>query len=162
MIRHRQRQRTRIICAEKPSRGRGAVFVWVSGVALVAYLGTAAVAGHQEWVWGFDGTALPEDGAPLSGPAMLTRASWYGPRFHGLSTASGEPFDMNNLTAAHRSLPLGSRVLVRNLENNRTVVVRINDRGPYIHGRGIDLSYGAAKVLGMVRPGVVPVEVTPF
>ena len=89
-------------------------------------------------------------------------ASWYGPDFHGLATANGETYDMNALTAAHRTLPLGTRVLVRNLGNRRTVVVEINDRGPYIHGRDIDLSYGAAQALGMVNPGVVPVEITPL
>ena len=162
MIRKRQPLRTTVVCAEKPSRGRGAAFVWVSGFALAAYLGTAVAAGHQELRWGFNDAALPEDGETASGSSMLTQASWYGSDFHGLPTASGEPFDMNNLTAAHRTLPLGSRVLVRNLKNNHTVVVRINDRGPYIHGRDIDLSLGAAQVLGMVRPGVVPVEITPL
>ena len=162
MARTRPPLRPKIVCAEKPSRGRGAAFVWISGFALAAYLGTAVAAGHQERLWGFDDAILPEDGETASGPSMVTRASWYGPDFHGLPTASGEPFDMNNLTAAHRTLPLGSRVLVRNLKNNHTVVVRINDRGPYIHGRDIDLSYGAAQVLGMVRPGVVPVEITPL
>jgi len=160
MNREKPPLRTRIVCPEKPSRGRGAAFVWVSGFALAAYLGTAVAAGHQEGLWGIDDAAIPEDaGSTLS---MVTRASWYGPDFHGLPTASGEPFDMNNLTAAHKTLPLGSRVLVRNLKNNQTVVVRINDRGPYIHGRDIDLSFGAAQVLGMVRPGVVPVEITPL
>jgi 3D (Asp-Asp-Asp) domain-containing protein len=160
MIRKRQPLRTTIVCAEKPSRGRGAAFVWVSGFALAAYLGTAVAAGHRERLWGFNDGALPEDGASVF--SVVTRASWYGPDFDGSPTASGEPFDMYSLTAAHRSLPLGSRVLVRNLKNNHTVVVRINDRGPYIHGRDIDLSYRAAQVLGMVRPGVVPVEITPF
>jgi len=89
-------------------------------------------------------------------------ASWYGGTFHGLATASGEPFDMYALTAAHPTLPLGTRVRVRNLENGRTVDVRINDRGPYKYGATIDLSYGAAEVLGMVRNGRVPVEVAPI
>ena len=69
---------------------------------------------------------------------------------------------MNALTAAHRTLPLGSRVLVHNLENDRRVVVKINDRGPYIQGRDIDLSFGAASALGMVPDGVVRVEITPL
>ncbi len=69
---------------------------------------------------------------------------------------------MNAMTAAHKTLPLGTRVLVHNLENNRKVVVEINDRGPYIAGRDIDLSYGAARSLGMVAPGVVRVKITPL
>ena len=69
---------------------------------------------------------------------------------------------MNALTAAHRTLPLGSRVLVRNLDNDRGVVVKINDRGPYIQGRDIDLSYGAARELGMVPNGLARVEITPL
>ena len=162
MSRTRPPVRTVTVHAPRPSRGRGAAFVWVSRFALAAYLGTAVAAGHQESYWGFNDAALPEDIAAASGYSMFTRASWYGPNFHGSPTASGEPFDMHSLTAAHRTLPLGSRVLVRNLKNNETVVVRINDRGPYVQGRDIDLSFGAARVLGMVRPGVVPVEITPL
>jgi rare lipoprotein A len=85
-------------------------------------------------------------------------ASWYGRFHHGLRTASGEIFDMGELTAAHRTLPLGSRLRVTNLENGRTVRVRVNDRGPYIDGRVVDLSREAARVLGMVGRGVVPVR----
>lgn len=69
---------------------------------------------------------------------------------------------MHELTAAHRTLPLGTRVLVRNLDNDRTVVVRINDRGPFVDGREIDLSYAAAQQIGMVDPGLAKVEVVPF
>lgn len=86
-------------------------------------------------------------------------ASWYGPRFHGRPTASGEPFNMYAFTAAHRILPLGTYVLVTNLENGRRVVVRINDRGPFVPGRIIDLSYAAARALGMLERGVVRVRV---
>lgn len=91
-------------------------------------------------------------------------ASWYGrgDGYHGKVTASGERFDRNRLTAAHFTLPFGTRVEVRNLKNGRKVVVRINDRFPEAtlgKGRIIDLSYRAAKELGMVRDGVVPVEV---
>jgi rare lipoprotein A len=85
-------------------------------------------------------------------------ASWYGEPHHGQPTASGEIFDMARLTAAHRTLPLGTRLRVKNLENGRTVRVRVNDRGPYIAGRVLDLSRGAARALGMVERGVVPVE----
>ena len=85
-------------------------------------------------------------------------ASWYGEYHHGLPTASGEVFDMAQLTAAHRTLPLGTRLRVTNLENGRIVRVRVNDRGPYVDGRVLDLSHGAARVLDMVERGVVPVR----
>jgi rare lipoprotein A len=92
-------------------------------------------------------------------PDVITGvASWYGPQFHGRATSSREIFDMYDLTAAHKSLPFGTFVMVTNLNNGRSVKVRINDRGPFIRGRDIDLSYAAAKVLGMVKPGVVPVR----
>lgn len=86
-------------------------------------------------------------------------ASYYGKDHHGKKTANGETFDMYKLTAAHRSLPFGSRVRVTNLANNRSVVVRINDRGPYIKGRVIDLSQAAAERLEMIEVGIVPVRV---
>ncbi len=86
-------------------------------------------------------------------------ASWYGVDFHGLATASGEIYDMHGITAAHRSLPLGTVVQVVNVRNGRQVVVEVNDRGPYKKGRIIDLSFGAAKRLGMAQPGVGVVEV---
>ncbi len=87
------------------------------------------------------------------------QASWYGQRHHGRRTASGERFDQHALTAAHRSLPFGSRVKVTHLRSQRSVVVRINDRGPYGRGRIIDLSRAAAERLGMLRSGVAPVRV---
>jgi len=86
-------------------------------------------------------------------------ASWYGEAHHGKTTASGEPFDMYAMTAAHRTLPLGARVLVTNLGNGRTVEVRINDRGPALTDRVIDLSYGAARALGAVGEGVFTVRI---
>ena len=99
---------------------------------------------------------------------QVGKASWYGPHFQGKETASGETFDMYDLTAAHRSLPMGSLVRVTNLANGNQVTVRINDRGPIYRSRIIDLSYKAAKVLGLKSAGVqtvrlevvaVPVEV---
>lgn len=84
-------------------------------------------------------------------------ASWYGEPFHGRRTASGERFDMNALTAAHKTMPLPSYARVRNLSNGREVIVRINDRGPYHPGRVIDLSRAAARKLGI--DGVAKVEV---
>lgn len=85
------------------------------------------------------------------------KASWYGRRFHGRPTASGERFDMNGLTAAHRTLPFGTRVRVRNTRNGREVVVRINDRGPHVKGRILDLSQAAAAALGLLHAGEAPV-----
>jgi len=85
-------------------------------------------------------------------------ASWYGKRFHGKTTASGEPYDMFQFTAAHRRLPLGTLVKVTNLDNGRSVVVRVNDRGPVPRTRIIDLSYGAARVIGLSGHGIEPVS----
>jgi rare lipoprotein A len=85
--------------------------------------------------------------------------SWYGPRFHGRKTSNGERFDQNKLTAAHPSLPFGSRVEVTDLDSGRKVVVRINDRGPYAHGRIIDLSRAAASQLGILAKGTANVEI---
>lgn len=86
-------------------------------------------------------------------------ASWYGTKFHGLRTANGEIYDMYGMTAAHKTLPIPSYVKVTNLDNGRSVVVRINDRGPFHGGRIIDLTYTAAKKLGFVAQGTAPVEV---
>jgi len=83
------------------------------------------------------------------------RASWYGPGFHGRRTASGETFNTNDLTAAHRTLPFGTRVRVVNERTGRSVVVRINDRGPYAHGRVIDLSRASAEAIGLSGVGSV-------
>lgn len=85
-------------------------------------------------------------------------ASWYGPGFHGSPSASGEPFNQNALTAAHRTLPFGTQVLVTNTNNGQSVVVRINDRGPYAGNRVIDLSTAAARMLGLIQSGVAPVR----
>ena len=85
-------------------------------------------------------------------------ASWYGPGFNGNRSASGEIFNQNAMTAAHRNLPFGTKVRVTNLDNGRSVVVRINDRGPYAYDRVIDLSAGAAQVLGLINSGVAPVR----
>lgn len=92
--------------------------------------------------WGYDGMA-----------------SWYGAGFHGNRTASGERYNQYDLTAAHRSLPFGTWVRVTNLNNGRSVVVRINDRGPFVGGRVIDLSAAAAQTIGMINSGVAPVSV---
>jgi rare lipoprotein A len=86
-------------------------------------------------------------------------ASWYGKKFHGRRTSSGETYDMHAMTAAHKTLPLPSYVRIRNLHNGRSVIVRVNDRGPFLHNRLIDLSYAAAAKLGIVGTGTGVVEV---
>jgi len=86
-------------------------------------------------------------------------ASWYGKDFHGKKTSNGEIYDMYAMTAAHKTLPLGTYVRVQNLENNRELEVRVNDRGPFVRGRIIDLSYTAAKELGLIGPGTAKVEI---
>lgn len=86
-------------------------------------------------------------------------ASWYGPGFHGRKTASGEVFDQEALTAAHPRLPFGTRVLVRRVDTGETVVVRINDRGPFKKGRVIDLSRAAARAIGLVQSGTAEVAI---
>jgi rare lipoprotein A len=97
--------------------------------------------------------------APSS--AAIGSASWYGPGFHGKKTASGDIFDEGKFTAAHKTLPLGSWVRVTHLNNGKSVEVLINDRGPYVDGRMIDLSHAAARHLGMVESGVAEVRVEP-
>ena len=91
-------------------------------------------------------------------PVQYGVASYYGPKFHGRKTANGEIFNMYKLTAAHRYYPFGTIVKVTNLSNGKSVIVRINDRGPFVRGRIIDLSYGAAKKLGMLGSGVAKVK----
>jgi len=85
--------------------------------------------------------------------AQCGTASWYGPGFHGHTTANGERFNQGALTAAHKSLPFGTRLKVTNKSNGRSVIVRINDRGPYVRGRMLDLSKGAASRIGMIGAG---------
>ncbi|MEN8444116.1 MAG: septal ring lytic transglycosylase RlpA family protein [Cyanobacteria bacterium J06555_13] len=89
---------------------------------------------------------------------MKGEASWYGPYFHGRTTANGETYNQNDLTVAHKSLPFGTQLQVRNLVNGKTVVVRVNDRGPYVGDRILDLSKAAADCLGSDQAGVIPVE----
>jgi hypothetical protein len=95
-------------------------------------------------------------------PSRIVKASWYGGHFQGRRTASGERFNQNRMTAASRTLPLGSTVRVTNLDNGRSVDVRINDRGPYVRGRGLDLSRAAARKIGLAHKGVGRVRVTPI
>jgi rare lipoprotein A len=106
-----------------------------------------------------DAKPLTDDGSDVSDFEQTGRASWYGRGFHGHRTANGERYDMHALTAAHRTLPLGSYVRVTNPATSRSVVVRINDRGPYARGRVIDLSMAAANLLGMRHVGTARVKI---
>ena len=110
--------------------------------------------------------ALPVRSSTTPAPAAPSKlmqvirgaASWYGPGFYGRTTASGERLRKGTLTAAHRTLPFGTRVRVTNLNNGRSVIVRINDRGPFRYHRVIDLAHGAAQELQMMQAGEVPVR----
>jgi len=86
------------------------------------------------------------------------KASWYGPGFYGRKTASGQRFNKHQLTCAHRRLPFGTRLHVTNLMNGKSVEVVVNDRGPFVKGRVIDLSYAAAKEIGLIKSGAAPVK----
>lgn len=116
----------------------------------VLLAGCAGRGGHQAGVE-----------APPGWTGEQGQASYYADRYHGRRTASGERFDQQELTAAHRTLPFGTRVRVTHLGNGRETVVRINDRGPFRRGRIIDLSRRAAEELGMVRSGTAPVRLSP-
>ena len=159
-------RRTRTVNAAAPPARRP----WTLGAAALALLVYGGVAVRDA-----DRPAPPPQpvvvaeaapaAEPSTGPAHRSyrgQASWYGSHFQGSPTASGEPFDMHALTAAHRTLPLGSYARVKNLDNGRSVVVRINDRGPHARRRTIDLSYAAAREISMVQAGTAPVEVAPL
>jgi rare lipoprotein A len=92
-------------------------------------------------------------------PIGIMKASWYGPGFHGRQTANGEIYDQFELTAAHKTMKFGTLLRLTNLENKKSVIVRINDRGPYIEGRDLDLSYASARALGIIKPGVKKLKV---
>jgi rare lipoprotein A len=117
--------------------------ILMAAVFLVASVGAAPVPNHPV------PRASSKSNASQSAnrPYQVGNASWYGKKFHGKATASGEDFDMFELTAAHRQLPLGTYVKVTDLRNGKWVIVRINDRGPFVKGRIMDLSYGAARML---------------
>jgi rare lipoprotein A (peptidoglycan hydrolase) len=172
---------TTVLRSADDSRSIGfAAFVWVACLALMVYVGTVlytvrrpAAVEEAAAVVAVVATApaavsLPEDqasGTPRPLPEDIPLrgwASWYGPELQGSPTASGEPFDMHALTAAHRTLPLGTLAQIRNLKNGKAVVVRINDRGPVPKRRMIDLSFAAAQKLGMVRSGSALVEILPL
>lgn len=116
------------------------------------------------WLAGFAPEPVPANQSVdrrQADPAFVQKgkASWYGPGFHGRKTANGDTFNQNQLTAAHRSLPLGTTAEVTNLENGTSVEVEINDRGPYVDGRVIDLSRAAARRLGMEKDGIALVRI---
>jgi len=119
--------------------------------ATIALAGALAVSGCA--------LVRPPAPPPIVGGVQVGVASWYGPGFDGQRTASGEVYDQDAFTAAHPSLPFGTRVRVTNLDNGRTVEVRITDRGPFVEGRAIDLSRAAARVIGLLGTGVGPVRI---
>ena len=103
--------------------------------------------------------APPSECVEAQGYYQQGIASWYGARHQGQATASGEAFDMNDLTAAHRTLPLGTRIRVTNLRNGKTAVLTVNDRGPFIRGRVLDVSFRAARDLDFGKDDLAPVRV---
>ena len=133
-------------------RARSAVSIWprVAAVALVAVMAGCATS---------PGRGIGPSPGATPGAVQTGEASWYGKFHQGRRTASGETFDMYQLTAAHPSLPFGSRVRVTNLRNGRSVEVRVNDRGPLVAGRIIDLSYAAAQELLAISDGTIPVRI---
>jgi rare lipoprotein A len=136
--------------------------ILAAALILVANVGAAPVPNHQQPR--AKNSAIPVASKSQKAsktepkPYQVGNASWYGKQFHGRTTSSGEDFDMFELTAAHRKLPLGTFVKVTNLKNGKWIIVRINDRGPYVGDRIMDLSYGAARMLNF-RDGVERVRI---
>jgi hypothetical protein len=123
-------------------------------------IATVLLAGTAFSAWGCgDAARIHTPPAPSLESAEVGLASWYGHPYHGRLAANGEIYNMHRFTAAHRSLPFGTSVLVRNLKNGRSVVVRITDRGPFPRGRIIDLSRAAARAVGMLKTGLIRVRV---
>ena len=145
---------------EPPRRGAGGRAPHPLRASAVLALATALwLGGCATRAPSLPDVGLPSDGNTSAQETEIARglASWYGEPFHGRRTASGEVFDMNALTAAHKTLPFGTRVRVFNPATGLQVVVRINDRGPFTGGRIIDLSRAAAERIGLIRAGVAPV-----
>ncbi|MCC7496724.1 MAG: septal ring lytic transglycosylase RlpA family protein [Bryobacterales bacterium] len=124
-----------------------------AALALIAILFFATGCGKKR-------RKIPTPPVDLRGYAEEGIASWYGYPYHGRAAANGEIYDMEQLTAAHRTLPFGTWVLVRSLENGKQVTVRINDRGPFVNGRVIDLSRAAARQIDLIGPGTARVKLT--
>jgi rare lipoprotein A len=140
-----------------------ALSILAAALCLAANMGAATVPNHQQPQAKTD--AIPvavktpkKNEKAEAKPYQVGTASWYGKQFHGKTTASGEDFDMFEFTAAHRTLPLGTFVKVTNLKNGKWIVVRVNDRGPYVGNRIMDLSYSAARMLNF-RDGVERVRI---
>ena len=131
-------------------RARLLMVAMAPALALLAGCSTAVVTAPP--------SPVPAPGPPAEGYEEVGTASWYGTQHQGKRTASGELFDMNQLTAAHRSLPFGTRLRVINRDNNQSTEVRINDRGPFVKGRILDVSYAAARQLGALGSGTFPVR----
>ena len=128
-----------------------------AGFLRIALIGALALSGCTS-----GNSVEPDKGSAVSTKPShkeVGEASWYGPGFQGNDTANGETFDQNKMTAAHPSLPMGTKADVTNLENGKKVEVRINDRGPYVGDRAIDLSRAAARELGMEKDGTTQVEI---
>lgn len=140
------------IAIDKRTRSRR--YALLASAALLAVLGVSNSSSSQA-----EQPVKPQTPQPQHHWYQIGRASWYGRLFQGHQTASGENFDMNGLTCAHRSLPLGSLVRVTNLNNHKSVVVRVNDRGPLPENRVIDLSYAAAQFIGFGGRGTAPVRI---
>ena len=137
---------------------------WVFVMLLIGGLLLSGCSAGARAQRGDDPMAGLQGASKIEGPDGRTHhlvgmASWYGERFHGRQTASGEVYDMHAMTAAHKTLPFGTIVRVTEVETRKTVVVRVTDRGPFVDGRVIDLSYAAARDLGMIQAGVVRVRV---
>jgi|SRR5215472_12644075 len=138
-----------------------ALSILAAALCLAANVGAATVPNHQQPSTKPSATPVAANAAKTTQkktkaapkPYQVGNASWYGKQFHGKTTASGEDFDMFEFTAAHRTLPLGTFVKVTNLKNGKWIIVRVNDRGPYVGDRIMDLSYSAARMLNF-RDGV--------
>ena len=116
----------------------------------------------QACVWSAPLATTPSDDPPLYaiGWAETGIASWYGEPFHGRNTAAGGTYDMDGLSAAHQTIPFGTRIRVDNLDNGRSIELAVNDRGPFVRGRILDVSRAAARALGMIGPGTARVRIT--
>ena len=143
-----------LLTAASASAQDAAPVVWspVPGVVVAAADSSSIAALFED---------APAEDAPAEGGVVIAtgRASYYGERFRGRRTASGERFDPDGLTAAHRTLPFGTRLRVTNVRNGRSVVVRVTDRGPFHRSRVLDLSRAAARAIGMVRSGTARVRI---
>ena len=134
-------------------------FLWTLSLVLTLFVGGCSYIGGSSSSPPRSRPPTPDLSGIAPGTIQTGLASWYGPGFHGKRTANGEIYNQHDLTAAHPSLPLGTRVMVTNVNTNQAIEVRVNDRGPYVGGRAIDLSYAAARSIGVYEPGVAPVRI---